>query len=113
MQETRLIDNTSVDNFGNGIGAGNHDYGYGPPVSPVDVVDPDGWVGSDGKGGIFRVVNTDAVSSVSEEVKAVMSEVDGWIMMKRTSSHSSPAILGYQQRAPIVEQVQFSATRSV
>ncbi|KAL5967411.1 Protocadherin-23, partial [Taenia solium] len=75
LQEARLIDNASVDNFGNGIGAGNHDYGYGPPISPVDVVDPDGWVSSDGKGGIFRVVNTDTVSSVSEEVKASMGEV--------------------------------------
>ncbi|KAH9285015.1 Protocadherin gamma-A4 [Echinococcus granulosus] len=67
LQETRLIDNTSVDNYGSGIGVGNHDYGYGPPVSPVDVGEPDGWVGSDGKGGIFRVVNADADSSVNEE----------------------------------------------
>ncbi|KAM7532960.1 hypothetical protein Aperf_G00000126853 [Anoplocephala perfoliata] len=63
LQETRLIDNTSVDNFG----GGTHDYGYGAILSPADMADSDNWLGNNVKGGAFRIVNTDAVSPVDEE----------------------------------------------
>lgn len=63
LQAARLIENTSADNFTNG-----HDYGYGMQIASGDVGDPDGWLGSDGKGGgTFRVLNSDAISSASEE----------------------------------------------
>lgn len=63
LQETRLIDSTSVDNFG----GGTHDYGYGAVLSPADMADGDNWLGNNNKGGTFRIVNTESVSSVDEE----------------------------------------------
>lgn len=64
LQEARLIDNTSLDNFGSVV----HDYGYGTTLTPVDISDGECWLGTNGKtGGTYRIVNAESVSSVGEE----------------------------------------------
>lgn len=63
LQEARLIDNTSGDNFGSVA----HDYGYGTTLTPIDTSDGECWLGTNGKVRTYRIVNADSVSSASEE----------------------------------------------
>ncbi|VDO06978.1 unnamed protein product [Rodentolepis nana] len=63
LQEARLIDNSSVDNFGSVA----QDYGYGTTLTPVDMPEGECWLGTNGKVGTYRMVNADSVSSAGED----------------------------------------------